>query len=294
MEKEQLDYAYLAGAMEGDGSFYITKRSGKYLRYVAGAAIGKSGKELAGFFVSCFSGNTSVYGEHSRWSISSSQRMIPFLECIIPYLVMKRERAVFLLNWLKDGMPNKEECFQEMKLLNLECVKNIDEADSSLLDEDPIKWAYIAGLMDTDGSFMISKRFGHNGMKSPNYIPKISYGEKDSRTPSFIKHTFSNGVIAIKDNDKVVNGRFVWELVVKEDICEFIRRVLPYLKVKKTNAEILLNFCENFKAVRKGHRFGVPKEELEFREKCYQDLKVLQRRGKKCDLYKPSLIEVEG
>jgi hypothetical protein len=50
------------------------------------------------------------------------------------------------------------------------------------------------------------------------------------------------------------------------------------MKVKKFNASILLNFFQNFKPMKKDHRFGVPKEEIERREIYYQDLKKLQRR----------------
>lgn len=274
----QLDHAYAAGAMEGDGSFYICCRGGKYIKYVAGAGIGKSSKELADFFVSAFSGTVNIRRDQHRWSISSSVRMIPFLEAVIPYLQMKKDRAIFLLDWLKQGMPNKEFAYSRMKELNEETCKETCISIGDSIDEDPIKWAYIGGLMDTDGSFMISKRIGHNGMVNPNYIAKISYGEKDARIPSFIRTIFPLGVIALKNNDGCVGGRFVWELVIKKDMCAFINRVLPFLKVKKQNAEILLNFCDNCKPVRKGHRFGIPKEELEFRENCYQDLKKFQRR----------------
>ena len=82
----------------------------------------------------------------------------------------------------------------------------------------------------------------------------------------------------LKDSSVVEGGRYVWELVVKEEIIEFINRLLPYMRVKKPNAEIVLDFCKNYKATKKGHRFGVPPEELAFREKCYQDLQKLQRR----------------
>jgi hypothetical protein len=291
--RKEIDTAYAAGAMEGDGSFFICRRGGKYIKFVAGAGIGKSSKELAGFFVSTFSGTVNIRGDQHRWSISSSLRMIPFLEAIIPYLQMKKERAQYLLEWLKEGMQDKENSYSRMKELNEEVIKKIvSPGDIYSVDEDPIKWAYIAGLMDTDGSFMISKRMAHNGMKNPNYLAKISYGEKDIRPPSFVRKTFPFGVISLKDNDKCVNGRFVWELVVKEDMIAFIKRILPYMKVKKQNAEILLKFCENYKPVRKGHRFGIPQEELEFREKCYQDLHKFQRRGKYCDLYKSSLMDL--
>lgn len=293
MDKKDLINAYAAGAMEGDGSFCITRRPGKYVKYVANANIGKSSKELAGFFVSTFGGNLNIRGDQYSWSISSSTRVLPFLETILPYLQMKKERVQFLLTWLKEGMKNKEIAYEEMKRQNLLVNKELIDCENKTIDLDEKKWAYIAGLMDTDGSFMISKRIAHNGMKNPNYVAKISYGEKDARPPLFIRNTFSKGFIALKENSGCENGRFVWELVVKEEMIQFIKLVLPYLKVKKPNAEILLNFCENFNPVRKGHRFGIPKEELEFREKCYLDLKKYQRRGN-CDLFKSSLMDLDA
>ena len=79
----ELDHAYAAGAMEGDGSLYICCRGGKYIKYVAGAVIGKSSKELADFFVSAFGGTVNIRKDQHRWSISSTVRMIPFLQAVI-------------------------------------------------------------------------------------------------------------------------------------------------------------------------------------------------------------------
>lgn len=278
MEKEQLNMAYAAGALDGDGSFYICRREDKsYVKYVPGAGVGKSCKELIDFFMESFSGNVSQRGDHYVWSISCATRMIPFLERVLPRLKTKKEQAKCLLQWMKDGMPSKEEAYLQMKSINSHTVKSV-EPPNYKIDEDHIKWAYLAGLMDTDGSFMIHKRIGHNGMKSPNYLAKVSYGEVDARPHNFIRSVFPFGSMNLKDSSVVEGGRYVWELVVKEEIIEFINRLLPYMRVKKPNAEIVLDFCKNYKATKKGHRFGVPPEELAFREKCYQDLQKLQRR----------------
>jgi len=276
MEKEE-QMAYAAGCMEGDGSFFIVKRqSPKCIRYVAGANIGKSSKELIAFFVSLFSGNISNRGEHCRWQVFSEVKTRPFLESIVPYLRMKKDRAVFLLEWFRSGMANKQESYEKMKDLNKKVCRDLCVDEHIFFEDDPKSWAYIAGLMDTDGSFMISKRM--KGTKSPAYTAKISYGEIDSRPCAFIKNCFKYGKIVMKDNDNTKEGRFVWELVVKDQICAFIQKVLPYLLVKKRNAEIVLKFCENMKPMTEGHRFGIPKGELEFRESCFQELKPLQRR----------------
>lgn len=275
--KREEQMAYAAGCMEGDGSFFIVKRSSPTcIRYVAGANIGKSSKELIAFFLGLFGGNVSNRGEQCRWHVNSEIRTRPFLEAIFPYLKMKKDRVEFLLDWFRSGMINKLESYERMKELNQTICKDFSEEDFIFFPDDPKNWAYIAGLMDTDGSFMISKRI--LGNKSPSYTAKISYGEIDSRPCSFIKKCFKYGKVVIKDNENTRQGRFVWELVVKDQICLFIRKILPYLIVKKRNAEIVLKFCENMKPMTEGHRFGVPKDELEFRESCFQELKPLQRR----------------
>jgi hypothetical protein len=276
MKKEE-QMAYAAGCMEGDGSFFISKRkSPNCIRYVAGANIGKSSKELIAFFVNLFGGNISYRGEHARWQVASEVRTKPFLESILPYLKMKKDRALFLLDWFKSGMDNKEESYENMKTLNKKICKELSVEESIFSEGTSIDWAYIAGLMDTDGSFMITKRV--KGTKNPWHTAKVSYGEIDSRPCSFIKKCFKYGKIVKKENGNTNEGRFVWELVVKDQICSFIRKIIPYLLVKKRNAEIVLKFCENMNPMTEGHRFGIPKEELEFRESCFQELKPLQRR----------------
>ena len=275
MEKEE-QMAYAAGCMEGDGSFFIMRRqSPKCTRYVAGANIGKSSKELIAFFIGLFGGNVSYRGDHCRWQVSSDIRTRPFLESIVPYLQMKKDRAIYLLNWLKEGMKDKEKSYDEMKDLNEKVDRFSVDCGLNVINE-PWKWAYIAGLMDTDGSFMISKR--SQGTKSPVYAAKVSYAEIDRRPVHFLQNISSMGTIAIKENGNCPQKRFVWEMVIKDQICDFIRNLIPYLNVKKKNAEVVLKFCENVKPMTKGHRFGVPKEELEFRETCFQELKPLQRR----------------
>lgn len=278
MDKENLDMAYAAGALDGDGSFYICRRENKKsIKYVAGVNIGKSSKQLIDFFSDRFEGNIDQRGDHYRFAISCSKRLIPFLEKIIPYINTKKNQAAILLNWLKEGMPNKEETYLAFKNINQERVDELEPANDCIIEE-PLKWAYLAGLMDTDGCFMINKRNNHNKMKSPNHTARISFGEVDARPLSYIKNVFPFGTVNKKDYSNTKNGRFVWELVVIEEIKEFLNRILPYMLVKKPNAEILLNFCINRSPTKKGHRFGVPPEELAFREKCYEELQKYQRR----------------
>jgi hypothetical protein len=57
----------------------------------------------------------------------------------------------------------------------------------------------------------------------------------------------------------------------------------------KENAQVLLNFCQNFSPV-KHRQASVPKEELDIRENFYQELIHLNKYG----IYKSSLIDLEA
>lgn len=273
---KEIEMAYAAGAFDGDGTVSISRIKRKNsIGYIAQAAVTKSCDKLSIFFADKFGGNLRSCGNQRRWDISCSKRVIPFLERIIPYLQYKKERAKFVYEWLINGMQDKEEAYQRAKIINSTYSADFTLKDDKEIDEDPIRWAYIAGLLDTDGSFCINKRLTVKGV--PKYEAKINFTEKDPLSVSFVYNTFPFGV-AKEEKNKLCGYRYAWNLVVKEDMIQFIKRIIPYMKTKKINAEILLNFCENSKPVRKGHRFGVPEEELQFREKCYLDLQKHQRR----------------
>lgn len=281
------EMAYAAGAFDGDGTVSISriKRKGG-IGYIAQASVTKSCDKLTVFFAEKFGGNLRESGKQRRWDIACTPRVLPFLGKIIPYLQYKKARAEFVYDWLVNGMPDKEEAYQKSKLINKTYSKDFVLKEGREIDKDQIRWAYIAGLMDTDGSFSINKRFVK---ERPRYEAKINFTEKDPLSVSFIYNTFPFG-IAKKVKNKICGYRYEWILCTKEDMKNFIKLILPYMKTKKNNAEILLDFCENSTPVRKGHRFGVPEEELQFREKCYKDLQKHQRRGN-WDLYKSSLID---
>lgn len=148
-------------------------------------------------------------------------------------------------------------------------------------------WAYIAGILDADGCFMISK---HNRKTergawrivqtwAPTYMPsvKISMIEKDAiqfiiDEVGFGKYNI-NGARKDRPNSKPI---YNWYLRGERHVVPFLKEVIPYLKVKKERAIFLLSFCQNMK---KCTSKGVPIDELYYREESY--VKMREFNGNK-------------
>jgi len=287
------DKAYLAGVIDGDGCMYISKVARKDkpqgCMYVPGISVVKSSEDLIKKVSSLINGSVCVKGKQYRWYCNSKNRCASAIPIVFTHLRSKKEQAKIVLKFCLGEMGG-EDAYNVCQYLNKVHDETKIDTTCRTRTETPERWAYIAGLMDTDGCFMISKRdLSRRGCINPTYVAKISFGETDSRTTSAIWESFPKGSITYKQ------GRQVWELVISSEIIEFIEKILPYMTAKKKNAEVLLGYCQNYAPMRKGAHLGISRETLDFREKCYQNLLVLQRRkGKKVVVNKPSLIDSES
>lgn len=158
-------------------------------------------------------------------------------------------------------------------------------------------WAYIAGIMDADGCFMIEKhkRKTSNGttvraLKFPKnvkqwsftYIPSVKIAMIELEAVSFIKDILKYGNITLngarkdRPNSKPI---YHWYLRNKFKTAEFLKKVLPYLKIKKARAYHLLDFCRHLQEIpNQGYR-GLSKDELNYREDMY--VKMREFNGNK-------------
>lgn len=314
MEEEIMNLAYMAGVMDGDGSFSLIRRSsikGQSPIYYPVIQLANSFKGLIEFFKEKFGGtsamkkaNISPKGIHRKdshqWKLEKSNSCTPFLDKIIPFLVVKQERAKFLRDYIEKNpfkrgsnrlslelLAQREKDYWKMREFNEEGTMKqvLSKRKKSLYF-----WPYMAGLMDTDGSFSIRKEISKNKMTSTFYSPIISLSMIDPRGFNHIQHNFSGGkikVIKAKTCREGICYRFV--ISSADQAIEFIENCLPYLKVKPQAAKVLLDFCKN-KGFVSYRRKGTPEEFLKFREQCYQDLCSLNKYG----VYKPTLIDLEA
>lgn len=304
---EKIKMAYIAGIMDGDGSFSIIKVKTKasplyypFLQFV------NRQKTIIDFLKIEFGGHIIQAAPHickdgsagnsvHRWRLRSHNNVKPVLERVIPFLRIKSERASGLLRFIEktpfirgiklsgDRLAEKERAYIEMMHLNDH--RSFDNTLSMIIAkeicEDPIFWSYLAGLMDTDGSFSIKRQVHNKGTHVVNarYLPVISLSMTDTRAINYVRENFPLGKLYIPKNKSCSAGfHYQYGIYTKKECIEFLKRIIPFLKGKKENAKVLLYFCENSTNTLYC-RAGVSPAELKFRDACYVKLINLNKYG---------------
>lgn len=154
-------------------------------------------------------------------------------------------------------------------------------------------WAYIAGIMDADGCFMISRhrRKTKNGISqraedfpkrvsewSGTYLPCLKIAMIEPEAVHFIRDVMGYGSINLdgarksRPNSKDI---YHWFERNKKNVVPFLENVMPFLKVKKERAEHLLEFCYHLFGVKNPCYKGHTQEELDYREQAYWRMREL-------------------
>ena len=137
-----------------------------------------------------------------------------------------------------------------------------------------VLFAYIAGLMDGEGTIRINRV---TWSKHPNwnirYSGAISIGMTDQKAIELFVELFGSKMrIERVPNRKVI---YRWGTSGNIVVPKILKQFLPYLRVKKKQAELVIKYCEN--CMRKGFQKsdGLPKKELQWREALYNKVKNL-------------------
>ncbi len=293
--KEDLMYSYAAGAIDGDGALYIVKENCAYIPFVQ--LVKKFGSLISSFKVD-FGGIVGYIKarlpHHSPlyyWRLKGSENCKEFLKGISKFLVYKKERAQILLEYIDKNpfvrgktlsptqIMEREKYYIRLCTLNDESyVQNISMVTKSYQNTDDLAfWSYVAGIMDTDGSFSVKRQKGHAETKNLRYIPCIQISMASLDVINHIRKNCVYGTVCVAKNKSCKRGfHYAWSIGKKQDSVEFIEKILPYLKEKNDQAMILLNFCKKSENT-KFCKAGIPKEELEFRESCYQKIVALNK-----------------
>lgn len=154
-------------------------------------------------------------------------------------------------------------------------------------------WAYIAGVMDSDGCFMISshKRKTKNGTSKRSiafpktvehwnvtFLPCVKIAMIEPEAVTFIRDDMGYGTMYLYGARPSRPGRkpiYDWSIKDKVKIIPFLEGVLPYLRVKKNRAEHLMMFCKHLRDFGNQCYRGLPKDELDYREDMYWKMRKL-------------------
>ena len=295
--KEELMYSYAAGAIDGDGAIYLVKEIRLYIPFVQLAKkfgiLISSFKNDFGGIVGSIKPRLPHHAPLHYWRLKGAENCKEFLGNVSQFLVYKKERAEILLDYIdknpfvrgktltQDQMIEREKYHVKIASLNDEAyLQNISMVSKTYVNnEDPAFWAYVAGIMDTDGSFSVKRQKGHSETKNLRYIPCIQISMASLDVINHIRRNCVYGTVCVVKNKSCSRGfHYAWSIGKKQDSSEFIEKILPYLKEKKEQASIVLEFCKNGENT-KYCKAGIPKEELEFRESCYQRIVALNKSG---------------
>lgn len=311
MEEKEL-MSYLAGLIDGDGSFTIgkLKSASRSPLYFPLMQFGFQKEDVVNMFLKYFGGSVFKIDPKKDkrytqpfflWRLRSIENVKPVLEKLIQYLVLKRDRAEVLLDFCnnfvfkrghivdKDILVEREKAYLKMGQMN-DCRNfvGLDKTHRPLQNKSSSEfWAYVAGVVDSDGSFSVKKQKYQYGQR---YSAVISIDMVDPKTIGYIASKTTYGRVEANRVKACTNG-ICYRLAIgkKEDVIAFLENVIPFLHVKQEQAKTLLEFCKNWKNT--GFcKAGVPEEEMAFREECHQKIKQLNKYG----VYKPTLIDLEA
>ena len=124
--------------------------------------------------------------------------------------------------------------------------------------------AYMAGFFDGEGYLGILKRKRKNW--NIEYFLQVSIGQKDGATMDWIVNQFGGHLHKVKRD-----GSYYWTISNK-GAYEFISKIVPFLRYKKPQAELAIEFYKDRVLKR-----PIPLEELEKRESIYQRMRLLKK-----------------
>ena len=163
-----------------------------------------------------------------------------------------------------------------------------------------VLWAYLAGLIDGEGSFVIQKTAVEKiakscKSKSPKYLAYFCIGMVDKAPLDLIQETIGAGKVY---EERVPERRSIWRIrfAGRLKLMPFIKELMPYLIVKKKQAELMLDFCEKWETTRKefGQKTVTAPEELQRREEAYLKMRKLNAVGAAATTKSESSREVEA
>ncbi len=105
-------------------------------------------------------------------------------------------------------------------------------------DDEIGKRAYLAGIVDGEGHIGIYRR--NSSTETPRYYPVIRVEMSDRLPLELISNNFGGKIYTVKPRGNKYKTTFVHESFETNRITKLTHYIYPYLKVKKKQAEVIL------------------------------------------------------
>lgn len=281
-EKEIM--AYIAGLIDGDGHIGIRKGKEGCLPLIQ---FHNSAKQACVYLNKLF-GGTIGYDKPRveknrpiwKWMLQGKEGCKNFLDKVSKFLILKQDSTKMMIEFLQNSV-NEVDYYQESKHLNFNRkIESVSFDDIQRKTTDcPYFWAYVAGIMDTDGSFSIERsirKAGQNRQKNDliKYRPKLILTMVSERSIKYILSNCEYGGLSIVNANSALRGSaFRFSIQARSEAIEFLKKCIPFLQIKAIQAIKILNFCRNYNPTNGLAR--IPDSEKEYRENCYREIVML-------------------
>ena len=269
--------AYIAGLIDAEGDYSIGRSvvKNRYVSFDPLIRFTTTYKPVVKWAIQNFGGvykpydwNNGLWKQYYCWKFSSDMHAARFLRLILPYIWIKRAEANLLLEYYSlNGQQNKMKR-EELHARMVE-IKQQRESLTPNMPSFPKKTvhAYFAGIFDGEGSA---------------FILKYKYDDTAFHYRSCVSasNTFKPLVLCF---EKIYNGfwrerpphngilpMYEWNLTRQKEQEQFILALLPYVKIKREQMKLLLNFIRM-----RGQRNPAERDALY--------IKVRQLNGKKIE-----------
>jgi hypothetical protein len=139
-------------------------------------------------------------------------------------------------------------------------------------------YAYLAGAIDIDGRIFIARAQGYrrrmDGRQIPYYIATISLSDSSSVVPDLLQTTFPARRLQYEAKNRKQMAWHMWE-AVNQSAHEPVVRLLPYLRVKRRQAELALTLITLIEGEKAGNARPLTAEREQARRLLYDEALLL-------------------
>lgn len=147
----------------------------------------------------------------------------------------------------------------------------------------------MAGFLDGEGLVTIVRQI-RKDRPSPAYRAYVSICNTDREVLSIFPKVYGGRVYQMHEKRRDLMGKkwadaFTWYCPMSSTK-QLLLDLLPYLRLKNRQANLVLEFIDNKKAFARGKRKGrggsspLTEEEIMFRERLRRQVRLLNRKGK--------------
>ncbi len=303
---------YLAGFVDGEGYLALARirRSGRNPEYCVRLVIYNTCREILEHVQQSWGGTLSAAGQrHPAWKpayalIWTNAAASALLRDLAPYLQIKARQASLLLGYqdhirassrLRDcgghllRTPAEERRRREKLFRRLKRMNTREPSERSRHDAPPppergvrrISSSYLAGFIDGEGSFMITKSTSASHGRV-QYRARIAIANTERDVLERIRQDYGGILVGQVARNPSWNPCFL--LVWSDGMAEgLLARVTPHLRIKQLQAQLLAEVVRHKATTVQGHQgrdfARHPEEVVAYREACHLRMARLNARG---------------